>query len=55
MRRGFELPLLRGHAHYDVMPDGRLVLFRPPENAQRLAVAHPWLGARRAEWAKAAR
>jgi len=36
------------------MDDGRLVLFRPMDNTQRLVVAHGWLGALRAEWAKAA-
>jgi len=38
-----------------VMPDGRLVLLRPSENAQRIVVAHGWLAALRAEWAKTAR
>ena len=37
------------------MPDGRLVLIRPMENSQRIVVAHGWLGAVRAEWAKGAR
>ena len=54
-RGGFDLPVYRGHANYDVMPDGRLVLLRPTENAQRLVVAHGWLAALRAEWAKTAR
>ena len=44
-----------GHATYDVMPDGRLVLMRPMQSGQSLVVAHGWLGALRAEWAKAAR
>ena len=54
VRGGFDLPTYRGHANYDVMDDGRLVLFRPMDNTQRLVVAHGWLGALRAEWAKAA-
>lgn len=43
-----------GHASYDVMPDGRLVFMRSMENAQRLVVAHGWLNALRAKWARAA-
>ena len=55
VRGGFELAINRGHASYDVMPDGRLVLMRPMENAQRLVVAHGWLDALRAEWARTAK
>jgi len=55
VRSGFDLPLHRGHGNYDVMPDGRLVLIRRMENAQRLVVAHRWLAALRATWAKTAR
>ncbi len=55
VRGGFDLPLERGHATYDVMPDGRLVLMRPMQSGQSLVVAYGWLGALRAEWAKAAR
>ncbi len=55
VRGGFELPMERGHAAYDVMPDGRLVLMRPMQSGQSLVVAYGWLGALRAEWAKAAR
>ena len=55
VRSGFDLPPFRGHANFDVMPDGRLVLIRPMENSQRIVVAHGWLEAVRAEWAKAAR
>ncbi len=55
VRGGFDLPLERGHATYDVMPDGRLVLMRPMQGGQSLVVAYGWLGALRAEWAKAAR
>lgn len=55
VRGGFELAINRGHASYDVMPDGRLVLMRPMENAQRLVVAQGWLDALRAEWARTAK
>ena len=55
VRGGFDLPLERGHASYDVMPDGRLVLMRPMQSGQSLVVSYGWLGALRAEWAKAAR
>jgi hypothetical protein len=55
VRGGFELPLERGHATYDVMPDGRLVLMRPMQSGQSLVVAYGWLGALRAEWTKATR
>ncbi len=55
VRSGFDLPPFRGHANFDVMPDGRLVLLRPVENSQRIVVAHGWLDAARAEWAKAAK
>ncbi len=55
VRGGFDLPLERGHASYDVMPDGRLVLMRPMQSGQSLVVAYGWLGALRAEWAKAKR
>jgi len=55
VRSGFELPPFRGHANYDVMPDGRLLLVRPMENSQRIVVAHGWFDAMRAEWAKATR
>ena len=55
VRSGFDLPPFRGHANFDVMPDGRLVLMRPMENSQRIVVAHGWLDAVRAEWAKAAK
>ena len=52
IRGGFELPTFRGHANYDVMPDGRLVLLRPVVTGQRVVVATGWLAALRAEWAK---
>ena len=55
IRAGFELPMERGHAAYDVMPDGRLVLMRPNQKGQRLVVVYGWLAALRAEWAKTAR
>jgi serine/threonine-protein kinase len=55
VRSGFDLPPFRGHANFDVMPDGRLVLMRPVENAQRIVVASGWFDATRAEWAKAAK
>ncbi|MBL0169826.1 MAG: protein kinase [Gemmatimonadaceae bacterium] len=55
VRGGFDLPPFRGHANFDVMADGRLVLFRPMENSQRLVLAHGWLDAVRAEWATAAK
>ncbi len=55
VRGGYDLPGFAGHAMYDVMPDGRLVLMRPVESAERLVVTYGWLGALRAEWAKAAR
>ncbi len=55
VRGGFDLPPFRGHANFDVMADGRLVMLRPMENARRLVAAHGWLGAIRAEWAMAAR
>ncbi len=55
IRGGFDLPPFRGHADYDVMSDGRLVLMRPTESAQRLVVTFGWLAALRAEWAKSAR
>jgi Tol biopolymer transport system component len=55
VRSGFELPPFRGHANYDVMPDGRLVLMRPVDKSQRIVVATGWLDAARAEWAKAAK
>ncbi len=54
IRGGFELPMFRGHANYDVMPDGRLVLMRPVAAGQRVVVATGWLSALRAEWARAA-
>jgi hypothetical protein len=54
VRGGFDLPPFRGHANFDVMADGRLIMFRPMENSQRLVLAHGWLDAVRAEWAKAA-
>jgi serine/threonine-protein kinase len=55
VRVGYDVPVFRGHASYDVMPDGRLVLMRPVESAQRLVVTYGWLEALRAEWAKEAR
>lgn len=55
VRSGYDLPVFRGHPNYDVMPDGRLILFGPVEDAQRLVVAHGWLAALRSEWAKEAR
>jgi serine/threonine-protein kinase len=53
VRGGFDLPPFRGHANFDVMPDGRLVMIRPMENSQRIVVAHGWFDAVRVEWAKA--
>lgn len=55
VRGGFELTFANGHAPYDVMPDGRVVLMRRMQNSQRLVVAYGWLAALRAEWAKTAR
>lgn len=55
VRAGFDLPPFRGHANFDVMADGRLIMFRPMENAQRLVVAYDWLDAMRAEWASSAK
>ncbi len=52
VRGGFDLPPFRGHANFDVMADGRLVMFRPMENAQRLVVAHGWFDGMRDEWTK---
>jgi eukaryotic-like serine/threonine-protein kinase len=55
VRSGFELPAFRGHAMYDVMPDGRLVLTRPLEAGQRLVVSTGWFAAWREKSAKAAK
>ena len=55
VRNGFDLPPFRGHANFDVMSDGRLVLFRPMQNSQRIVVAHGWFDAVRADLAERAK
>jgi len=41
-----------GAITYEMLASGRVC---PMDNTQRLGVTHGWLGAFRAEWAKAAR